>query len=176
MHKLTQNFVPCVYSFVNERTDAYSNTIASTWRHMKAFLSPYNRKADYIHHLVHYMFAARCKAEKMDQFTRLLHLVATIDWSECPTTSESLIVCQPPSLRLQPKVKAHARSNNTYRVVFWETCCHGSEYHSIATIQERPQHHIRQTATSLHSFSKLFPVNLANFGSMQSMRLSAMFV
>jgi len=58
--------------FADERTAACSNTIASTWCHVKAFLSPYNRKGDYIHHLAHYMFAVRCRAEKMDQFTRFL--------------------------------------------------------------------------------------------------------
>ena len=56
---------------------------------MKAFLGPYNRKGDYIHHLAHYMFAARCRAEKVDQFTKFLYLIATIDWGERPTISES---------------------------------------------------------------------------------------
>ena len=75
--------------FVDERTGAHSNTIESTWRHVKAFLGPYNRKGDYVHHLAHYMFAASCRAEKVDQCTKFLHLVATINWSECPTPSES---------------------------------------------------------------------------------------
>jgi len=35
------------------------------------------------------MFAARCRAEKVDQFTKFLHPVATIDWRECPVPSES---------------------------------------------------------------------------------------
>jgi len=70
------------------RTGAHTNTIESTWRHVKAFLSPYNKKGDYILHLAHYMFAVRCRTEKVDQFTKFLHLVATIDLSECPTPSE----------------------------------------------------------------------------------------
>ena len=69
------------------RTGAHTNTIEGTWRHVKAFLSPYNRKEDYIHHLAHYMFSARCRAEKLDQFIEFLYLVATIDLSECPTVS-----------------------------------------------------------------------------------------
>ena len=35
--------------FVDERTGAHTNTTESTWRHAKAFLSPYNRKGEYIH-------------------------------------------------------------------------------------------------------------------------------
>jgi hypothetical protein len=75
--------------FVDERTGANTKIIESTGRHVKAFLGPYNRNGDYIHHLAHYMFAARCRAEKADQFTKFLHLIATTDWSECPTLSES---------------------------------------------------------------------------------------
>jgi transposase-like protein len=30
--------------FVDERTGAHTNTTESTWRHVKAFLGPYNRK------------------------------------------------------------------------------------------------------------------------------------
>ena len=47
-----------------------------------AFLKPYNRKGDYIHHLAHYMFSARCRAEKVDEFTKFLLLVATVNLSE----------------------------------------------------------------------------------------------
>ena len=58
----------------------------------------------YIHHLAHYMFAARCRAEKMHQFTTFLHLVATIDWNECLTPTQPLFVSHLLSLRLQPQV------------------------------------------------------------------------
>jgi len=76
--------------FVDQRTGVHTNTIVSTWRHVKAYLRHYNRKADYIYHLVHYMFAARCRAESVDEFTKFIHLVATTDWSQCrPAASES---------------------------------------------------------------------------------------
>jgi transposase-like protein len=78
--------------FVDQRTGTHTNTIESTWRHVKAFLSTYNRKGDYIYHLAHYMFLARCRAEQVSPFTKFLHLVATTDWSECPPTpSESCV-------------------------------------------------------------------------------------
>jgi transposase-like protein len=35
--------------FVDQRTSAHKNTIESTWRHVKAYLSPYNRKVDHIY-------------------------------------------------------------------------------------------------------------------------------
>ena len=49
------------------------------------YLRPYNRKGDYIYNLAHYMFAARCWAEEVHQFTKFLHLVATTDWSLYPS-------------------------------------------------------------------------------------------
>jgi len=118
--------------FVDERTGDHTNTIDSTWRHVKAFLGPYNRKGDYIHYLAHYMFATRCRAEKVDHFTKFLHFVAKVDVSECPTpfrivrhvTYSSQFFCHPLSLRFQSQVKAHARSNNSYHVVFLKTCVH----------------------------------------------------
>jgi transposase-like protein len=75
--------------FVDERTGAHTKIIESTWRHVKVFLSPYNRKGGYIHHLAHYMFAAMCRAEKVEQFTKFLHLGLTTDGIECPTPSDS---------------------------------------------------------------------------------------
>ena len=46
--------------FVDVRTGAHTKTIASTWRHVKAFLNPDNRMGDIIH-LANYMFAAGCR-------------------------------------------------------------------------------------------------------------------
>jgi len=62
----THRTVNHTIGFVDERTDAHTNTIESTWGHVKAFVSPYNRKGHCIHHLAHYMFAARCRAEKVN--------------------------------------------------------------------------------------------------------------
>ena len=70
--------------FVDQRTGAHTNTIESTWRHVKAYASPYNRKVNDIYHLAHYEFAAKCRAEKVHPFTRFLHLVASTDWNLCP--------------------------------------------------------------------------------------------
>jgi len=80
-----------IIRFVDDHTGAHTNPVASTWHHVKAFPIPYNRKGHYIHHLANYMSAARCREEKLDQFTKFLHLVAAIDWSKCPTTSESKV-------------------------------------------------------------------------------------
>jgi hypothetical protein len=40
---------------------------------------------DYICHLVHYMFAAGCQAENVDQFTKSIGIVASMDRSATPT-------------------------------------------------------------------------------------------
>ena len=38
--------------------------------HVKAILSPYNRKADYVYFLAEYMFRQKCEAEDVDPFLR----------------------------------------------------------------------------------------------------------
>jgi hypothetical protein len=62
--------VNCGIGFVDQHSGTHTNTIKSMWRHVKAFLSLYNKKGHYIYHLAHYMFAVRCRAEKVDQFTK----------------------------------------------------------------------------------------------------------
>jgi len=42
--------------FVEETTWAHTNMIESTWKQVKALLSPYNQKADYFYFLADYMF------------------------------------------------------------------------------------------------------------------------
>ena len=61
-HGYTHQTVNHTIAFIDERTGAHANTIEITWRHVKAFLNPYNRQGDYIFHLVQYMFAARCRS------------------------------------------------------------------------------------------------------------------
>ena len=46
---------------------------------MKEFLNPYNRMWEYMYHLAHYMFAARCRSENMNHFTKFLDIVVTVD-------------------------------------------------------------------------------------------------
>jgi transposase-like protein len=69
--------------FVDPHTGAQTNTIESTWRHVKVFLSRYTRGEDYVFHLAHHMFAARCKAEGVPPFLQFLHLIANTDWLKC---------------------------------------------------------------------------------------------
>ena len=76
----THRTVNHTIAFINEEGD-HTNTIESKWGHVKAYLKSYKRKEDYIYHFAHYMFAARCKAEGVNQFTKFLHLVASTDWS-----------------------------------------------------------------------------------------------
>jgi hypothetical protein len=83
-HGYTHFIVDHSISFVDEHTVAHTNTTESTWRHVKACLNPYNRTGDYIYHLAHYMFAARCRYENMDHFTKFIDLVANKDWSVSP--------------------------------------------------------------------------------------------
>ena len=63
-------------SFVHPETGDHTNTIECTCRHVKAFLEPYRRQDDYHLHLAHYMFAARCKAKGVSQFTEFLAISA----------------------------------------------------------------------------------------------------
>jgi transposase-like protein len=77
-------------AFVDPNTGAHTNTIEGTWRHVKAYLNPYNRERDYIYCLAHYMFEAKCRADNVDPFTNFIHIVATTDWSLCtPTPSQT---------------------------------------------------------------------------------------
>jgi transposase-like protein len=67
--------------FVDPHTGAHTNTILSTWRHVKVFLGQYNRGDDYEFHLAHYMFASRYKAQGVPPSLQFLHLIANTDWS-----------------------------------------------------------------------------------------------
>jgi hypothetical protein len=73
--------------FVDPHTGAHTNTIECQWRQLKAYLHPYNRRTDYVYQLVRNQYAAICKAQNIDQFIKFLHIVATTDWSNFPTSS-----------------------------------------------------------------------------------------
>ena len=83
-HGYTHETVKRTIGFVDQRTGAHINTIQSTWRHVRAFLNPYNRGGDYVYHLAQYMFMVRCKAENVDEFTKFIQIVANIDWNQTP--------------------------------------------------------------------------------------------
>jgi transposase-like protein len=72
--------------FVNDTNGAHTNTIESTWKHIKVLLSPCNRKADYVYILAEYMFRQRCKAEDIEPFCKFIEIVTTIDWSNTDPT------------------------------------------------------------------------------------------
>jgi hypothetical protein len=40
---------------------------------------------DYMSYLGHYMFAAGCRSENLDQFIKFIGIVASMDWSATPT-------------------------------------------------------------------------------------------
>jgi transposase-like protein len=80
----THRTVNHTISFVNVEGD-HTNTIESAWGHVKAYLKSYKRP-DFIYHFAHYMFAARCKAERVNQFTKFLHLDASTEWSSSVPT------------------------------------------------------------------------------------------
>jgi len=73
-------------TFVDQTTGAHTNTIESTWKHVKVLLSPYNRKEDYVFFLAEYMFRQKCKAENVDPFCKFMDIVATTDWSNTDST------------------------------------------------------------------------------------------
>jgi hypothetical protein len=63
------------------RTGAYTNTIKSSWRHVKAFLNPYNWMGINTYHMAHYKFPAGCRTANADEFTQYIGIVASMDWS-----------------------------------------------------------------------------------------------
>jgi len=69
--------------FCDPVNGAQTNTIESKWHRVKVFMGHYNRGEDYEYHLVHYLFAARCKGEGIPPFIQFLHLITNTDWSLC---------------------------------------------------------------------------------------------
>jgi hypothetical protein len=56
---------------------AHTNVIDSTWRHLTAFLNPYNPIGDYNYQLAHYVLARGCRSDNVDQFTKFIGISAT---------------------------------------------------------------------------------------------------
>jgi hypothetical protein len=78
-HGYTHRTVNHSISFVNPDTGDHTKTIECTWRHVKAFLGPHRLQNDYEIHLAYYMFAARCKAQWVSQYTQFLAIAASTD-------------------------------------------------------------------------------------------------
>jgi hypothetical protein len=76
--------------FIDQLNGTHTNTIESTWRTARAFLSPYFRKGYYIYHLARYMFAARCRAEGVNNFTMFIHLATSTDWTVSSPSNQKL--------------------------------------------------------------------------------------
>jgi hypothetical protein len=49
------------------------------WKQVKALLSLYSCKADYVYFLAEYMFRQKCKTEDLDPFCRFIQIVSTVD-------------------------------------------------------------------------------------------------
>lgn len=77
------------FGIVDVRTRADTNTIDSTWRHVKAFFSDSKRMEEYVYHLAHYTLAARCRSENVEHFMKLIDNVASIYWRETPNLLQS---------------------------------------------------------------------------------------
>lgn len=67
---------------VDNKTGAHTNTIESTWQHVKVLMNQYNRNPNYTYVLAEYLFQKRCKAERTETFCKFTDIVATIDWSD----------------------------------------------------------------------------------------------
>jgi hypothetical protein len=74
--------------FVDVPTSAHTKTTEIIWRHIKAFLNPYNQMRD-IYHLAYYMITAGCRSENVDQFTKLIGIVVSMEWSTTQTLDYS---------------------------------------------------------------------------------------
>lgn len=67
--------------FVNKLSGAHTNTIESTWRHVKASLPQYHRrKSEFTGYLATYIFNKECSAKEESRMLKFIHLASCIQW------------------------------------------------------------------------------------------------
>lgn len=68
--------------FKDPVTGVHTNTIESTWRHVKESLPKYNRKVRFEFYLAEYMFKTKCEAENSHSFVEFLKIISEVNWKE----------------------------------------------------------------------------------------------
>lgn len=69
-------------NFVDPETGAHTNTIESTWRHVKAKIPKYNRQGGFTNYFAMFMFSRACSEKSEHVFNKFVEIIREIDWSE----------------------------------------------------------------------------------------------